>query len=113
MRAGSKKLGSLSCSGDQGASSPESRHRISSPTSSGEADHASLKTRGNPIGFFNNLLLDISDYLQFDNFSHSNKREQVEWLTHAMREDTRSKRLATAIEWMAEVSVCNRKYVRK
>jgi len=38
----------------------------------------------------------------FDAFSYSNKKEYVEWLTEAKTEETRSKRLATAIEWMEE-----------
>ncbi len=47
-----------------------------------------------------------------DNFSYSNKKEYVEWLTEAKTEETRERRLATAIEWMAEGKVRNWKYVR-
>ncbi len=49
----------------------------------------------------------------FDNFSTSNKREYVEWITEAKTDETREKRLATAIEWMAEGKIRNWKYVRK
>lgn len=48
----------------------------------------------------------------FDNFSASQKREYVEWLTEAKTETTHEKRLLTAIEWMSEGKVRNWKYVR-
>jgi uncharacterized protein YdeI (YjbR/CyaY-like superfamily) len=48
----------------------------------------------------------------FDAFSPSNKRDYVEWLTEAKTEATRAKRLATAMEWMAEGKIRNWKYVR-
>jgi len=38
----------------------------------------------------------------FDAFSYSCKKEYVEWLTEAKTEETRNKRLTTAIEWMEE-----------
>ena len=38
----------------------------------------------------------------FDAFAPSHKRDYVEWITEAKREETRAKRLAQAIEWMAE-----------
>jgi uncharacterized protein YdeI (YjbR/CyaY-like superfamily) len=38
----------------------------------------------------------------FESFSPSHRREYVEWIQEAKREETRRKRLATAIEWMAE-----------
>ena len=38
----------------------------------------------------------------FEVFSPSNKREYVEWITEAKTDDTRQRRLETAIEWMAE-----------
>lgn len=38
----------------------------------------------------------------FENFSNSHKREYVEWIAEAKRDETRAKRLATAIAWMAE-----------
>ena len=49
----------------------------------------------------------------FDNFSYSNKKEYVEWITEAKSNATQKKRLATAIEWMAEGKIRNWKYVRK
>jgi uncharacterized protein YdeI (YjbR/CyaY-like superfamily) len=48
----------------------------------------------------------------FDGFSPSHKREYVEWITEAKGEDTRYRRLAQAIEWMAEGKPRNWKYMR-
>jgi len=47
----------------------------------------------------------------FDGFPPSQQREYVEWLTEAKREDTRSRRLAQAIEWLAEGKPRNWKYM--
>jgi uncharacterized protein YdeI (YjbR/CyaY-like superfamily) len=38
----------------------------------------------------------------FDAFSPSHKREYVEWITEAKRDETRAKRVATAMQWIAE-----------
>lgn len=46
----------------------------------------------------------------FEAFSPSNKREYVEWLEEAKREETRARRLAQAVEWMAEGKSRNWKY---
>ncbi|MEP6603979.1 MAG: YdeI/OmpD-associated family protein [Spartobacteria bacterium] len=47
----------------------------------------------------------------FANFPPSQQREYVEWLTEAKREETRARRLATAIEWMAEGKKRNWKHL--
>ena len=49
----------------------------------------------------------------FEGFSYSNQKEYVEWITEAKTEITRGKRLAQALEWMAEGKVRNWKYLRK
>jgi uncharacterized protein YdeI (YjbR/CyaY-like superfamily) len=49
----------------------------------------------------------------FQDFSYSNKKEYLEWITEAKTEDTRIKRLHTAIEWMAEGKPRNWKYMKK
>lgn len=49
----------------------------------------------------------------FENFNYSNKKEYVEWITEAKTEETRAKRLATAVEWMSEGRVRLWKYVKK
>jgi uncharacterized protein YdeI (YjbR/CyaY-like superfamily) len=38
----------------------------------------------------------------FEGFSYSHKKEYVDWLTEAKREETKSQRLATTIGWLAE-----------
>jgi len=48
----------------------------------------------------------------FENFSPSHKREYVEWITEAKKEDTRQRRLQTAIEWLSEGKARNWKYER-
>jgi len=47
----------------------------------------------------------------FEKFSPSHKREYIEWITEAKTEATRTKRLQTAIEWMAEGKARNWKYM--
>jgi uncharacterized protein YdeI (YjbR/CyaY-like superfamily) len=47
----------------------------------------------------------------FAAFSPSNQREYIEWISEAKREETRAKRLATAVEWMAEGKPRNWKYM--
>jgi hypothetical protein len=49
----------------------------------------------------------------FNNFSYSHKKEYVEWITEAKTEETRNKRIATAIEWMSEGKGRNWKYANK
>ena len=46
----------------------------------------------------------------FENFSYSHKKDYVEWITEAKGEDTRKRRLETAIEWLAEGKSRNWKY---
>jgi uncharacterized protein YdeI (YjbR/CyaY-like superfamily) len=46
----------------------------------------------------------------FDGFSPSCRREYVEWITEAKQAATREKRLAQAVEWMAEGKKRNWKY---
>lgn len=49
----------------------------------------------------------------FNGFSPSHRREYVEWVTEAKQDATREKRLATAIEWIAEGNPRNWKYMKK
>lgn len=49
----------------------------------------------------------------FENFSYSNKKEYVDWIVEAKTEDTRKKRLDTAVEWLSEGKVRNWKYLKK
>ena len=47
----------------------------------------------------------------FDAFSPSHRREYLEWITEAKTEATRNRRVAQAIEWMAEGKPRNWKYM--
>jgi len=92
-------------------------------------DAVKLKDSGiktpRPVRTTQKKALVIPDYLEaalkknkkalatFSAFSDSNKREYVEWIAEAKTAETRQKRLAQAIEWMAEGKVRNWKYVRK
>jgi uncharacterized protein YdeI (YjbR/CyaY-like superfamily) len=49
----------------------------------------------------------------FEAFTNGNKKEYVHWITEAKTDDTRNKRIATAVEWMAEGKIRNWKYVKK
>jgi uncharacterized protein YdeI (YjbR/CyaY-like superfamily) len=46
----------------------------------------------------------------WENFSYSARKEYIEWLTEAKREETRAKRLASTIEWLAAGKSRNWKY---
>lgn len=47
----------------------------------------------------------------FENFSPSCRREYIEWIVEAKREETRQRRLAQAVEWMAQGKQRNWKYL--
>jgi uncharacterized protein YdeI (YjbR/CyaY-like superfamily) len=48
----------------------------------------------------------------FDAFPYSHKKEYVEWVTEAKTDETRQRRLATTVEWLAEGKSRNWKYER-
>lgn len=49
-------------------------------------------------------------FTTFQHFSPSQQREYVEWITEAKTDATRQKRLATALDWLAEGKRRNWKY---
>jgi hypothetical protein len=49
----------------------------------------------------------------FTGFPPSHRREYIEWITEAKTADTRARRLAQAIEWMAKGKSRNWKYERR
>ncbi|WP_186757296.1 YdeI/OmpD-associated family protein [Echinicola salinicaeni] len=49
----------------------------------------------------------------FENFSYSNQKEYIEWLDEAKTENTRNRRLKTAIAYMEEGKPRNWKYMKK
>lgn len=48
----------------------------------------------------------------FEGFSPSHKREYIEWIEEARRNETRSKRIKQAVEWMAGGKPRNWKYIK-
>lgn len=51
-------------------------------------------------------------FATFDGFPYSKKKDYVEWVTEAKTDETRARRLKTAVEWMAEGKARNWKYER-
>ncbi len=49
----------------------------------------------------------------FNNFSPSHQREYLEWICEAKTEETRNKRMDTAVEWLTEGKSRNWKYQKK
>ena len=49
----------------------------------------------------------------FDAFPPSHRREYIEWIVEAKRDDTRARRVAQAVEWIAEGKSRNWKYERQ
>lgn len=50
---------------------------------------------------------------RFEAFPPSHKREYLQWITEAKSEETRNRRMETALEWIAEGKGRNWKYERK
>ncbi len=64
--------------------------------------------------YFTNALSKNKKALQtFEKFSPSHKKEYVEWIIEAKSEETRNRRMDTAIEWISEGKGRNWKYERK
>lgn len=49
----------------------------------------------------------------FNDFSYSNKKEYIEWIVEAKTDETKNKRMKTAIEWISEGNPRNWKYMKK
>jgi len=47
----------------------------------------------------------------FESFSYSHRKDYVEWVAEAKREETRNERLATSLKWLAEGKPRNWKYM--
>jgi uncharacterized protein YdeI (YjbR/CyaY-like superfamily) len=46
----------------------------------------------------------------FDAFSPSHRREYLQWITEAKREETRKERMATSLKWLSEGKILNWRY---
>jgi uncharacterized protein YdeI (YjbR/CyaY-like superfamily) len=49
----------------------------------------------------------------FEEFSYSNKKDYAEWITGAKTDETRTRRIDTAVAWISEGKPRNWKYLRK
>ena len=65
-----------------------------------------------PDYFMNTVKKNKMAMATFENFSYSNKKEYIMWVTEAKTEETRNRRLSTTVEWLAEGKVRNWKYVK-
>ena len=64
--------------------------------------------------YFTNALTKNKKAKQFfENFVYSHKKEYLMWITEAKTEETRNKRMSTALEWMAEGKSRLWKYEKK
>ena len=66
-----------------------------------------------PDYFFKQLKKNKKAFTTFDAFSSSHKREYVEWITEAKTEETKNRRMKTAIEWLSQGKPRNWKYMKK
>ena len=64
-----------------------------------------------PPGFKSALQKNAKARKTFENFSYSHKKEYVDWITDAKRDETRQRRLQTAIKWLAQGKPQNWKYM--
>jgi len=65
-----------------------------------------------PAYFMTALRKNAKALAVFDAFPPSHQREYVEWVDEAKREETRARRLETAIDWIAKGKARNWKYER-
>ncbi len=66
-----------------------------------------------PDSFLKQLQKHKKAFTTFNNFSPSHKREYVEWITEAKTDETKNRRMETAIEWMSVGKSRNWKYIKK
>lgn len=65
-----------------------------------------------PPYFLSEVKKNKAALLHFEKFSPSQKKEYITWIAEAKTEATRQKRMATAVEWLAEGKTRNWKYER-
>ena len=65
-----------------------------------------------PDYFMKAIMKDKKALGTFNNFSNSNKKEYVLWVTEAKTEKTKLERLTTAVKWMSEGKIRNWKYIK-
>jgi uncharacterized protein YdeI (YjbR/CyaY-like superfamily) len=77
-----------------------------------KAPAAANKELDVPDYFMKALKRNKQAFASFENFSHSKKKDYVQWITEAKTEKTRESRIATAVEWISEGKGRNWKYER-
>ena len=65
-----------------------------------------------PGYFLKEIRKNKNAWSNWEKFSNSHKKEYVEWIVDAKREETRDKRMQQAIEWITEGKGMNWKYVK-
>jgi uncharacterized protein YdeI (YjbR/CyaY-like superfamily) len=81
-----------------------------SPMRRGRKTVASVRT---PAYFLAALKTNRKAIRAYESFPPGQKREYVNWLKEAKSQETRNRRLAQAVEWIAEGKYRNWKYMRK
>lgn len=71
------------------------------------------KTIATPAYFQKELNKDRLANEVFKNFSYTNRKDYIDWFEEAKTEETRGKRIAQALEWIAEGKGRNWKYQKK
>lgn len=66
-----------------------------------------------PDGLLKALRSNRKALATFEAFSYTNRKDYVEWISEAKREETRASRIATAVEWLAEGKPRNWKYMSR
>jgi uncharacterized protein YdeI (YjbR/CyaY-like superfamily) len=66
-----------------------------------------------PDYFLKQLKKNKKAFTTFEKFSPSHKREYIEWITEAKTDETKNRRMQTAIEWMIDGKSRNWKYIKK
>jgi uncharacterized protein YdeI (YjbR/CyaY-like superfamily) len=66
-----------------------------------------------PADFLTALKNSETAQANFSVFSPSHQREYIEWISEAKRDETRKRRIATALEWIAEGKSHNWRYEKK
>jgi uncharacterized protein YdeI (YjbR/CyaY-like superfamily) len=84
------------------------------PATKGAAKRAvkPKKPLGMPDYFMAAITKNRKALTAYEDFSPSHRREYIEWITDAKGEDTRARRVAQAVEWMAEGKPRNWKYMK-
>jgi len=78
-----------------------------------KAKNTEKKTIEVPDYFLKAIKKDKKAFQVFEAFAYSHKKEYLQWITEAKTEDTRNKRMATAIEWIRDGKGRNWKYEKK